>query len=305
MADIVSHFSQPPYAGVKMISMPNVASYVPDSTKHWKEHICGWLFVAPCFLVQFFLDVSSFCRPLFFLGIHGHLLCSVVLGLKSLYLCFVGWLWFLLRFDLKLEVMGSSQYNINGFLHFWAGDHHCFTKPSNWHHSEGLLGVGLFLCWVQESSWTQAWAWSLTWGFDRQDVPTHAWTWHSLPWVWETRCTQARTWPCLTWVYETRWTQASTIFRRSCDACWLKNFIPLNRFTWLLIKLDFASDQCMRFGGWQKDFQHLNTIRLMPGTNSRKKRSKMVYYGQQAPFCSMKWDWYWACWAWSMSFCPV
>jgi hypothetical protein len=33
--------------------------------------------------------------------------------------------------DLELEVMGSSQYNINGFLHFWAGDHHCFTKSSN------------------------------------------------------------------------------------------------------------------------------------------------------------------------------
>ncbi len=35
MTDIVSHFSQPPNAGVKMISMPNVASYVPDSTKHF------------------------------------------------------------------------------------------------------------------------------------------------------------------------------------------------------------------------------------------------------------------------------
>jgi hypothetical protein len=33
--------------------------------------------------------------------------------------------------DLKLEVMGGYQNNINGFLHFWAGDHHCFTKPSN------------------------------------------------------------------------------------------------------------------------------------------------------------------------------
>jgi hypothetical protein len=141
-------------------------------------------------------------------------------------------------------------------------------------------------------------------GFDRQDVPTHAWTWHSLPWVWETRCTQAWTWPCLTWVCETRWTQASTIFRSSCDACWLKNFIPLNRFTWLLIKLDFASDQCMRFGGWQKGFQHLNTIRLMPGIIEGKKGPKW-YYDQQAPFYTMKWDQYWSCWAWSMSFCPV
>jgi hypothetical protein len=205
--------------------------------------------------------------------------------------------------DLKLEVMGSSQYNINGFLHFWAGDHHCFTKPSNWHHSEGLVGAGLFLCWVQESSWTQACTWSFPWGFDRQDVPTHAWTWHSLPWVWETRCTQAWTWPCLTWVCETRWTQAWTIFRRSCDACWLKNFIALNRFTWLLIKLDFASDQCMRFGGSPKGFQHLNTIRLMPGIIQGKKGPKW-YYGQQAPFCTMKWDPYWSCWAWLMSFCP-
>jgi hypothetical protein len=35
MTGIVSHFSQPPYAGVNMISMPNVASYVPDSTKRF------------------------------------------------------------------------------------------------------------------------------------------------------------------------------------------------------------------------------------------------------------------------------
>jgi hypothetical protein len=141
-----------------------------------------------------------------------------------------------------------------------------------------LWGWGLFLCWVQESSWTQGWTCSFPWGFDRQDVPTHAWTWHSLPWVWQTRCTQAWTWPCLTWVCETRWTQTSTFFRRSCDTCWLKNFIPLNRFTWLLIKLDFAFDQCIRFGVWLKDFQHLNTRRLMPGIIQEKKRSKMVLW---------------------------
>lgn len=45
------------------------------------------------------------------------------------------------------------------------------------------MGVGLFLCWVQETSWIQAWIWCFPWGFDRQDAPTHAWTGHSLPWV--------------------------------------------------------------------------------------------------------------------------
>jgi hypothetical protein len=125
----------------------------------------------------------------------------------------------------------------------------------------------------------------LSLGFERQDVPKHG---RGL----------------VSHGSETRWTQASTFFRRLCDACWLKDVIPLNRFTWLLIKLDFASYWCMRLGGWLKDFQHLNTISLMPGIIQEKKGPKW-YYGQQAPFCTMKWDQYWSCWAWSMSFCPV